>query len=118
MVGAFTNGIAFAGYLVLTALKLEPELCAFMIYGLAALMGYVANYRWTFASTSMHRKALPRFLGAHLTGAASQFLIIVMLYRVLRMPHQAAQLVSLGAVSIILFILMKYVVFNEDAAQQ
>ena len=117
LVGACTNGLGFAGYLVLATFRLDPELCAFLIYGIAALMGYLANYRWTFGSKALHRKALPKFLGAHLTGAGCQFVIIAVLYRGMRIPHQAAQLASLGAVSIILYLLMKYIVFSESEAR-
>lgn len=114
VVGGFTNGLAFAAYLLLTAFRMEPELSAFMIYVLAALTGYLANYRWTFASNALHTQALPKFFGAHLTGAGCQFLIIAMLYRALHLPHQLAQLISLGAVSVILYILLKYIVFPAN----
>lgn len=114
VVGTFTNGVAFAGYLLLTAFRLEPEVCAFLIYVLAALTGYLANYRWTFASKAIHAKALPKFFGAHLTGAGCQFLIIIILYRGLQLPHQIAQLASMGAVSVILYILLKHVVFPAN----
>ena len=116
-VGAFTNGLAFACYLLLTETRLQPELCAFFVYVLAALAGYLANHRWTFASKAMHRKAMPKFLCAHLTGAACQFLVIAILYRALHIHHQVAQLVSLGSVSIILYILLKHVVFPESQAR-
>ena len=118
MVGAFTNGLAFSGYLLLTAFRLEPELCAFLIYILAAFTGYLANYRWTFASKALHTQALPKFCGAHLTGAGCQFLIIAILYRGLQLPHQVAQLVALAAVSIILYILLRHVVFAESQARR
>lgn len=114
MVGALTNSLAFTCYLLLTKARLQPELCAFLVYALAALVGYLANHRWTFASKAMHRKAMPRFLGAHLTGAGCQFLIIAILYRALHIPHQVAHLVSLGSVSIVLYILLKLVVFPES----
>jgi putative flippase GtrA len=114
MVGIVTNGLAFGGYMALTTLRLEPELCALLIYALAAFIGYLANYRWTFASKALHRNALPKFLGAHLTGATCQFVIIAILYRELQIPHQVAQLTSLGAVSIVLFMLMKHIVFPES----
>lgn len=101
--------------MALATFRLAPELCAFLIYALAAIIGYLANYRWTFASKALHRNALPRFFGAHLVGATCQFVIIAILYRGLQLPHQVAQLASLGAVSIVLYMLMKYIVFPGES---
>lgn len=113
LVGAFTNGLAFCGYLVLVSLKLQPEISAFLLYLLAAVSGYFANHQWTFKSNEIHSKAMPKFLLSHLIGATSQYGIIAIVYRGLRLPHQLAQIISLGSVSILLYLLLNSYVFSS-----
>jgi putative flippase GtrA len=112
LVGALTNGLAFFGYLVLVSFKLTPEISAFLLYIIAAVTGYFANYRWTFNSNEIHRKAMPKFLFSHLIGATSQYAIIAIVHRGLRLPHQLAQIISLGCVSILLYLLLNIYVFS------
>jgi putative flippase GtrA len=111
IVGLASNGLAYGVYLLVTFLGVAPEATAAGIYLVGASSSYLANYKWTFASRSPHASTLPKVVAAHILGFSIQLLLISCLYRKLGLRHQLAQLVTIGCVAAILFLLFKYYVY-------
>ena len=111
VVGLASNGIAFVVYLVITRLGFQPEATAAGLYLIGASISYIGNYSWTFSSTKSHKATLPRFALAHVAGFTVQIALISFLYRAIGLKHQMSQLVTVGCVAVMLFLLFKYYVY-------
>ncbi|MCP9888708.1 GtrA family protein [Cyanobium sp. ATX 6A2] len=114
IVGLASNGLAYGFYLLITFLGVAPEATAAGIYLVGASSSYLGNYKWTFASKRSHASALPKFVAVHILGFSVQLLLISYLYRNIGLRHQLAQLVTVGCVSIILFLSFKYYVYPQQ----
>lgn len=111
IVGLASNGLAYVVYLFITWLGVAPEATAAGLYLVGASSSYLGNYKWTFDSRGSHVSTLPKFVAAHILGLSVQLLLISYLYRKIGLSHQLAQLVTVGCVSIILFLSFKYYVY-------
>jgi putative flippase GtrA len=112
MVGAFTNSLAYGFYILLTSAGTGPITGMSIVFILASASTFTANRNWTFKSeTSLSRSGI-RFILCQILGYATNLILLMWLYYGLEIPHQAAQIMSIGIVAIVLFLLNRYFVFD------
>lgn len=99
--------------LSVSGLGLSPVVGATMGAALGALINYGLNYRYTFASSSRHAKALPRFLLMAGLGLMANALIVGFLVDV-GFHYLAAQVLATGTVLVINFLVSKTWIFRES----
>lgn len=82
---------------------------------LGALVNYCLNRQYTFASTTRHREALPRFLLMAALGLVLNAAVVGMLVG-LQLHYLAAQIVATGAMLVTNYIVSKTWVFRAPKA--
>ncbi|MCH5314230.1 MAG: GtrA family protein [Helicobacter sp.] len=91
--------------------SLMPELANALGYGIGFIVSYCLNKTFTFASSSSHKRDLPRFALAMGIAYITQLLAMSFAYRILDVNPYIAQIVG-GAVYVCLgFVISKCWVF-------
>jgi putative flippase GtrA len=111
-VGGLTNGFAYVGYILLTLAGVNPIASMSIVYCFASVIAFTANRGWTFQSDGRVGRSLPRYVISQVIGYATNLILLYCLYYVLGLPHQAAQLIGIGLVAVLLFLLNRYYVFS------
>lgn len=114
---AVVGAVGTAGHyallvLAVSGLGLSPVLGTSMGAALGALINYALNYRYTFASSSRHRTAMPRFLLMAGAGLVANAIIVGVLVGV-GLHYLAAQVLATGAVLMINYVVSKTWIFRE-----
>ena len=103
-------------YLVLRlgvdVLLLDPVVATFPAFGIAFLLGYNLNRRWTFKATTAHRRALPAYLVVALLGLGNNALLMFIAVHVLRQSDTAGFLASVFSTPILTYLGNRYYVFR------
>lgn len=119
---ALVGAVGTAGhYLVLIALK-ETGLASVTTatscgFAVGALINYVLNYRFTFASGKRHAEALPKFLVVAASGALLNYALMWWLSRETAWHYLLAQILTTAAVLVWNFLLNRAWTFAHRPAQ-
>ena len=116
MVGASVNGARYLAYLVLTWIGLSPRLAVTALLPITLWASYQLHGRITFAGGARHRDTVIRFLVVALAGYLLNLGLLTALVNGAGIPHQLAQLVSVGLIALAMFQLMRHVVFPDPHA--
>ena len=113
IVGLASNGVLYAGYLLLTAVGVGSKTAMTILYAVGVMQTFLFNRRWTFGygggvSGSFVRYVVTYGLGYLLNLAALALLVDGFAY-----PHQLVQGVMIFVVAAFLFLLQKRWVFPE-----
>lgn len=114
LVGVVSNAIAFAAYLVMTSLGVEPEAAMTIVYVIAATVGFLGNRTLTFSHQGSVMGAGIRYVIAHSFGYALNLSILIVVVDRLGYPHQLAQAFAILVVAAFLFLAFKFFVFTND----
>ena len=97
--GAVGTGVQYALLIALVQLAHVGAVAASTVGAVAgAVVNYVLNHRYTFASARAHRIALPRFALVSALGVALNGLVLAATLALLDPPYLLAQLVATAAV--------------------
>jgi len=110
-VGASVNGAGYLAYLLLTWAGLSPRLAVTVLLPVSLWAAFQLHGRVTFAGVGRGRTTGLRFLAVMLTGYALNLALLTILIDGAGVPHQPAQLVSIGLIALLMFQLMRRVVF-------
>lgn len=80
-------------YATLVGLVQFAKASAVLASTVGALVNYVLNYRWTFASKRSHDKTLPRFSLVALAGIAINALVMIALLKFVGVHYLVAQVI-------------------------
>lgn len=111
LIGALTNLIGYALYLFLTYLWGAPKLTMTILYSVGALVGFLANRRFTFRHEGHIGVAGTRYLLVQLSGYILNLLLLVMFVDLLGFSHQIVQAIAIIMVAVFLFALSRIFVF-------
>jgi len=117
LVGVANNTALYFAYLIMTALGVEPKTAMTLVYMIGGCIGFVGNRKWTFAHRGGASGAMLRYVLAHLSGYALNFLILFVFVDRLGYAHQWVQAAAILVVAVFLFIVLKFFVFREYAPQ-
>lgn len=113
MVGLSVNLGAYAVFLSLLYWGISAVIASGLTYVMAVTASYVANRRWSFASTASHRSDMPRYLlayGIGLTTAMSSMYILTFW-----IPPAIAQVLVIGITAVVIFICLEALKFGRGA---
>jgi len=97
--GAVGTALQYAILVSLVQLTRTPAVAASTAGAVAgALVNYVLNHRWTFASTRTHDHALPRFAAVALAGIALNAIVMLTMLKLFGVHYLLAQAVATGVV--------------------
>lgn len=110
-VGACVNGAGYLAYLALTWFGRSPRLAVTVLLPISLWAAFQLHGRVTFPGSGRDRAAGLRYLAVSLTGYALNMALLTVLVDGAGIPHQVAQLFSIGLIALVMFQLMRRVVF-------
>ena len=113
-VGGSVNGAGYLAYLVLTWFGLSPRLAVTVLLPVSLWVAFQLHGRVTFGGSGRDRAAGLRYLAVSLTGYALNIALLTVLVDGAGIPHQIAQLFSVGLIALVMFQLMRRVVFPSS----
>lgn len=113
IVGLGVNGVALLVFSLLIALDMPVWIASLVVYFLALLATYLANYIWSFGSSASHITIMPRFLAAYLLGAAAQVTIVWTLNAELHVKPHLSQLGGMIVVPFLVFAILEWTIFQR-----
>ena len=114
-VGSAVNGAGYLAYLILTWAGLTPRLAVTGLLPISVWTAFQLHWRVTFKGSARSRQAGLRFAAVSLTGYCLNLTLLFVLVDGAGVPHQLAQLVSIGVIALVVFRLMRHVVFLDSA---
>ncbi|WP_092441178.1 MULTISPECIES: GtrA family protein [unclassified Pseudomonas] len=118
MIGVLTNFCGYAVYLFLTYLWGAPKLTMTLLYSVGALIGFIANRRFTFRHDGHIGIAGSRYLLVQLTGYLLNLLLLTLFVDWMGFTHQLVQAVSIIVVAVFLFVLSRVFVFAPQPTEK
>ena len=118
LIGASVNGAGYLAYLLLTWAGLSPRLAVTVLLPVSLWAAFQLHGRVTFAGVGRGRTTGLRFLAVMLTGYALNLAFLTILVDAAGVPHQLAQLGSIGLIAVVMFQLMRRVVFVNPASDR
>ena len=113
LVGVVSNAVIYCIYLLITYCGVEPKIAMTLVYIIGVFIGFVGNWKWTFAQGGPLSDAALRYVLAHLFGYMLNFLILFIFVDRLGYAHQWVQALAIVMVAGFLFLVFKYFVFRE-----
>lgn len=110
--GAAINVGLYVIYLLLTMLGIAPVLAATAVFAMGIPISLFVHARFSFRKPVVSTGAALVFWMAYVTGYFVQIGTLYALYRGLGVPHQIAQLIAMGVVALMLFMIQKTMVFK------
>ena len=105
------TGAGYLAYLLLTWAGLSPRLAVTVPLPVSLWAAFQLHSRVTFAGIGHGRTTGLRFLAVMLTGYALNLAFLTILVDGAGVPHQLAQLGCIGLIAVVMFQLMRRVVF-------
>ncbi|RLU08175.1 hypothetical protein CS078_16945 [Pseudomonas prosekii] len=116
VVGVVNNSLLYLGYLLIVYAGVGSKFSMTLMYLAGVIVGFLANYRWTFAQGKNHG-ALVRYILMHMFGYLINFLLLLIFVDGLGNPHQVVQVIAILVVAAYGFVTCKYYVFRASAKQ-
>lgn len=113
LVGVGINATLYICYLLLVFMGVEPKVAMSIVYVIGLGIGFYGHKKLTFSHTESSRRALVRYLIAHVGGYAINFFLLIALVDYMKLSHVFVQGFSVFIVAAYLFIVFKYWVFSE-----
>ena len=110
-VGIFSNGLAYAMYVGIVVLGVNPVASMTIVYLLASSFAFQVNKTWTFRSGARLDRAFLRYVVAQILGYITNLIVLAGLHYGCGVPYFVAQLFGMGIVAVVLFLLSRYYVF-------
>ena len=115
-VGLVSNGVLFAGYLLLTTAGMGPKLAMSLLYALGVIQTFFFNKRWSFRHGGTHGPAFVRYCASYALGYGVNLAALWVLVDRIGYPHQIVQGIMILALAMMLFLLQKFWVFPATPA--
>lgn len=113
LVGVGINTALYACYLLFVFAEVNPKTAMSIVYVMGLGIGFYGHRKLTFFHAENFKRAIARYLIAHLGGYAINFLLLVMFVDYMNFSHALVQGISIFIVAAYLFIIFKYWVFSE-----
>jgi len=113
LIGIVINLVGYIVYLLATYLGGSPKMTMSVLYGVGAVVGFLANRKLTFAHKGNLFGAGVRYCIAHFLGYFINLIILIVMVDKLGYPHQWVQAIAIIVVAGFLFIAFKFFVFMD-----
>lgn len=113
LVGIGINAALYACYLLFVFTEVKPKTAMSIVYVMGLGIGFYGHRKLTFFHTENFRRAIARYLIAHIGGYAINFFLLVVFVDYMNLSPALVQGVSIFIVAAYLFIIFKYWVFSE-----
>lgn len=111
VVGLAVNLGAYAVFLGLLYWGILPVIASGITYVVAVAASYIANRRWSFASTASHSSDMPRYLLAYGIGLATAMSSMYVL--TFWIPPAIAQVLVIGITAVVIFLCLEALKFGR-----
>jgi putative flippase GtrA len=112
LVGLMSNLLCYVVYLGLTAYGMRPSTAMTLLFAVGTLQTFLFNQRWTFEDKGGQRTAFLRYCIAYGSGYLLNLGALHLMVDRLGFPHQIIQLLMMGLLAVMLFLLQKFWVFH------
>lgn len=113
VVGVINNAWGYLIYLLVTWFWLEPKLAITLLYPIGAATAYFGHARYSFSFRGKTSSGIWRFVLAQLIGYGVNVVMLYIFNDLLGFPHQLVQAASIFVVAGVLFLLLRYFVFQK-----
>jgi putative flippase GtrA len=113
LVGLGINAALYSCFLLFVFFGVEPKIAMSIVYVIGLGVGFYGHRKLTFSHTENCRRAIGRFLVAHIGGYAINFFLLVVFVDHMHLSHALIQGLSILIVAAYLFIAFKYWAFSE-----
>lgn len=117
LIGVLTNVLGYALYLLLTYLWGAPKITMTALYFVGASIGFFANRRFTFRHDGHIGVTGVRYLLAQVAGYLLNLVLLLLFVDWLGLAHQIVQAIAIVLVAIFLFVMLRFFVFAQSAAE-
>ena len=113
-VGAVATAVHYCLMIALAdGLKVDPVLAAAVGYTAGAVVNYLLNYHYTFASKGKHRDTVAKFAVVALSGLALNVLLVGVMVKSMGLHYLLAQAIATGLILGWNFVLNKMWTFKR-----
>lgn len=113
LVGGGVNLMLYIGYLLVSFAGVDSKTAMSLIYLLGVGIGFIGHRRLTFSHDGDPRRAIMRYIGAHLFGYLLNLVLLIWLVDYLGWRHDLVQGAAILVVAAFLFVTFKYWVFSK-----
>lgn len=115
LVGLVSNGVAYAVYLALTAVGMDPYAAATVVYVVALAVGFAGHRKVTFAHQGRLGRAAALYLVVYAIGYLIDIALLAIGMDVLDQSHVIAQAGAVVVVAIYLYMALQLFVFTSSS---
>lgn len=115
LVGLISNGVAYAVYLALTAVGMDPYAAATVVYVVALGVGFAGHRKVTFAHQGRLGRAAVSYLVVYAIGYLFDIAILAIGMDVFGQSHVIAQAAAVVVVAVYLYIALQQFVFTSSS---
>lgn len=115
VVGIFSNGLLYFGYLALTEATIKPKLAMTLMYALGVVQTFALNKHWSFRCDVMREPMFLRYCISYGLGYLLNLLALFVLVDLSGFQHQVVQGVLVILIAIMIFTLLKFWVFHPKS---
>lgn len=117
LIGALTNVLGYALYLLLTYLWGAPKLTMTLLYFTGASISFFSNRRFTFRHDGHIGVTGARYLLVQFAGYLLNLVLLLLFVDWLGLSHQIVQATAIVVVAIFLFVLLRFFVFTPLSSE-
>jgi putative flippase GtrA len=110
--GGASNVLLLSVFALFVWVGIAPELAAAVLYPVGIIVSYFGHKNYSFMSTELHEVTAPRYIVAHCLALAANVGAQVFFYRIAGLNPVAVQLVAAALVNVILYFMLRRVVFR------
>lgn len=111
VVGAVSNAVTYALYLVVTSLGMGHKTAMTFVFATSVASTYALNRRWTFNHGGPVTQSAQRYVGIYALAYVGNLAALALLVDIANLPHQLVMLALIVATACVMFLLQKFWVF-------
>lgn len=116
LVGIGSNLLGYGLYLLISANWLEPKITLTVLYPFGILISYLGNRNFTFRNRGRALSSGARYLVVYAFGYLLNLSLIFWFVDRMGFPHQIVQGIAIFVVALVLFIMLRFLVFSSQAS--
>ncbi len=114
LVGSFNTGAMLGLYWLLIWLGLHYKLALTADYAVGAVLGYLLNRAWTFASQGRSKAGFPKYVATYVFVFGLNFVLLHIAVETVGMDAFWGQIPALALVTIVSYLMQRFWVFRTQ----
>lgn len=112
-VGVLSNFLGYMAYIAIVAVGVGHKLAMSFVYATVFIISFYGNRKFTFDHSGAIAAVGIKFVAVYALGYLINLCLLFFLVDKLGYKHEIVQLIAIGVIAILSFILLKFVVFSK-----